>query len=250
MKLSTVAASLFLLSASAPGPAALAAYLAGAEPELALQYDFFDVQGGVVADGSGHGHGGTLVAGTIVSGKRKPAVQLDGGGMVTTDSLGRGVDLAGRALTVGAMCKPAGPDGVIASMGDSSDGFSLYLRDGVPHFAVRSRGTLHEVADTDPVELGRWIHLAGVIGADGQLSLLLNAFPVANGAEPSFLARTPTGRFAVGADAATPVGPYPSALHWQGLLEDVRLYWGAVSRDAHRDLLGDWANRPGCGCKK
>jgi hypothetical protein len=44
------------------------------------------------------------------------------------------------------------------------------------------------------------------------------------------------------------VGTYSAALHWQGLAEDVRLYRAAINRQAHRDLLGDWADRPGCGC--
>jgi hypothetical protein len=135
-------------------------------------------------------------------------------------------------------------------MGDASDGFSLYLKDGLPRFAVRSNGVLQEVADTEPLDPGQWVHLAGVIGPSGELSLLVNAFPVATGTQPSFLGHTPAGGFAVGADAGTPVGSNSEALHWRGLLEDVRVYWGAVSRELHRDLLGDWANRPGCGCKK
>jgi hypothetical protein len=243
-------ASLPFLCSVVGGAVALASGTGLPEPELALQYDFFDVQGARVPDGSGHGHDGTVIAGTIVTGRRKPAVQLDGAGMVTTDSLAGSVDLGGRSITVGAMCQPAALDGVIASMGDSTDGFSLYLEDGVPHFAVRSQGVLHEVADTEPVEPGRWVHLAGVIGTTGELSLLVNAFPVAKAAGPSFLARTPAGRFEVGADAGQPVASYSEAMHWRGLLEDVRLYRGEVNREAHRDLLGDWANRPGCGCKK
>jgi hypothetical protein len=250
MRAHAVATSILLLFGTARGLPAFAADGGAAEPQLALQYDFFDVAGARVPDGSGNGNAGTLVSGVIVSGRRKPAVQLDGTGVVASDAAGHGLDLAGRAITVGAMCKPAAPDGVVASMGDATDGFSLYLKDGRPRFAVRSNGELREVADTEPLDLGQWVHLAGVIGANGELSLLVNAFPVAKGTDPSFLGRTPAGRFAVGADAGTPVGSHREALHWRGLLEDVRLYRGAVSRDAHRDLLGDWANRPGCGCRK
>lgn len=246
----TVAAGLVLSLSSALGVAAFAADRGTSEPELALQYDFFDVQGGQVADGSGRGHTGTIVGGTIVSGKRKPAIRLAGAGQVATDSLGRDIDLAGRAVTVGAMCRPGAPDGVIASMGDATDGFSLYLRDSVPHFAVRSQGVLHEVAETEPVDLDQWVHLAGVIGDRGEITLLVNAFPAVKGSEPSFLARTPAGPFAAGAGGTNPVGSYAAGLRWSGLLEDVRLYVGAISREAHRDLLGDWADRPGCGCHK
>lgn len=249
MKAYAAATSIVLLCGTAP-LAVLAAGDGAPEPQLALQYDFFDVTGARVPDGSGNGNAGTIVAGVIVPGRRKPAVRLDGTGAVVSDTPGHGLDLAGRAITVGAMCRPAAPDGVIASMADATDGFSLYLKDGLPRFAVRSGGVLREVADTEPLDPGQWVHLAGVIGPNGELSLLVNAFPVAKGTEPSFLGHTPAGRFTVGAEAETPAGSNPEALRWRGLLEDVRVYAGAVSRDTHRDLLGDWANRPGCGCKK
>jgi len=219
----------------------------GAEPELALQYDFYDVQASQVPDSSGRDHTGTIVAGRIVDGRRKPAIQLEGTGVVTTDSLTRDVDLAGRAMSVGAMCKPSAPDGVIVSMGDAADGFSLYLQEGVPHFAVRIKGEIHEVAGTDPIQVDQWSHVAGVIGEEGGLALLVDTWTVAAVKRPSFLARTPAGPFMVGGDASTPAA---TSRRWHGLLEDVRLYWGAISRNTHHELLGDWADRPGCGCHR
>lgn len=208
------------------------------------------MEGGRIGDGSGHGLAGSPSAGTIVAGRRKPAVQLDGTGVITADGLGRTLDLAARPLTVGAMCRPTAADGVVVSMGDATDGFSLYLKDGIPHFAVRAKGQLHEVEDAEPLELDRWVHLAGVIDAGGQLALLVNAFPAAKATGPGLLARPPAGPLLVGAEGGSAVGARPAAARWRGLLEDVRVYDGAVSRELHRDLLGDWANRPGCGCKK
>jgi hypothetical protein len=250
VKALTVAAGAVALCSAVLIPTKATADDRGPEPQLVLHYDFYDVQDGVVADGSGNGHRGTIVDGSIVSGRRKPALQLAGSGRLSSDSLSRGVEFAGRAMTVGAMCKPTSPDGVIASMGDSTNGFSLSLRGGVPHFAVTAKGVLHEVIAPEPVDLDQWVHIAGVIEENGGLSLLLNAWSVAESPEPSFLAATPSGPFAVGADAGTPVGPYAVPMHWQGLIEDVRLYWGAIKRQTHGDLLGDWANRPGCGCRK
>ena len=40
-----------------------------------------------------------------------------------------------------------------------------------------------------------------------------------------------------------------AAPHWQGLLEDVHLYWGLIDRNNDRDQLQDWADLPGCGCR-
>jgi hypothetical protein len=218
--------------------------MGGSSPRLVLLYDFQGVEGSSVPDGSGHGHTGTLEAGEIVPGRQKPAVRLTGRGRVSTPV---GLDLASRALTVGAMCRPAAPDGVIASLGDATEGFSLYLQGGVPHFALKTRGVLHQVASPDPVELDQWVHVAGVVTASGELELLVNAFPVAR-ADGSVLFRAPDGPFTVGAGAALSDREAPAA--WQGLLQDVRLYQGALSRDADRDLLAEWAARPGCGCRK
>ena len=249
MKATTLLSGFILLFLFVPPVPAAGAEAGRAEPQLALLYDFQAVEGMQIPDGSGHGHTGTLEAGAIVFGRNKPAVQFAGKGLVTMTQSSGSLDPASRALTVGAMCKPGAPDGVIVSMGDRKDGFSLYLQGGVPHFAVRENGALHEVVATDPVDLDQWVHVAGVIDGKGELALLVDAFPVAR-AQGSLLAHTPGEPLSVGADAGSFVGEYKTPLCWQGLLQDVRLYWGAVSREANRDLLGEWANRPGCGVHK
>jgi Concanavalin A-like lectin/glucanases superfamily len=249
LKSTTLLSGFILLLLLVPPVPAAGAEAGRAEPQLALLYDFQAVEGAQIPDGSGHGHTGTLEAGEIVLGRNKPAVQFAGKGLVTMTQSSGSLDPASRALTVGAMCKPGAPDGVIVSMGDTTDGFSLYLQGGVPHFAVRENGALHEVVAADPVDLDQWVHVAGVIDGRGKLALLVNAFPVAQ-APGSFLAHTPSEPFSVGADVGSSVGDYKTPLYWQGLLQDVRLYWGAVSRETDRDLLGEWANRPGCGCHK
>jgi hypothetical protein len=248
LKLRTLVSGVLLLL-FVPALAAVGADAGRAEPELDLLYDFQAVEGMQIPDGSGHGHTGTLEGGEIVFGRNKPAVQFAGKGLVTMAQVSGGLDLASRALTVGAMCKPTAPDGVIVSMGDASDGFSLYLQGGVPHFAVRAKGALHQVVATDPVDLDQWVHVAGVIDGKGELTLLVDAWPVAQ-AQGSLLVRTPGEPLSVGADAGSFVGGYSTPLYWQGLLQDVRLYRGAVSREANRDLLAEWASRPGCGVHK
>lgn len=232
-----------------PVPATDGADVGGAEPELALLYDFFAVEGNAVPDGSGRGHTGTLLAGEIVSGRNKPAVQFTGKGLLTTPDVSASMDFTSRTLTVGAMCRPRAPDGVIVAMGDAEDGFSLYLQGGVPHFAVRAKGALHQAVAPEAVVLDQWVHLAGVIDAKGGLTLLVDTWPVAQ-APGSLLARVSTEPLTVGADPGAFVSEYATPMHWEGLLQDVRLYRGVVSRDANRDLLGEWANRPGCGCRK
>ncbi len=249
MKNALVAPVLLLTCAALGAPAtAEGPSPGGAAPEIVVLYDFYDVSGGQVFDGSGQGHRGTLVAGEVVYGRNKPAIRFGGQGMLTMAGDAPLV-LGSRPLTVGAMCRPAAPDGVIVAMGDEKDGFSLYVREGVPRFAVRAKGVLREVAAPEPLVLDQWAHVAGVVDSKGRISLLVDTWPVAT-TEGSLLAGAPAEPLAVGDDPGSPVGGYASPLHFQGLLQDVRLYRGVVSRDEHRDLLGEWAQRPGCGCRK
>lgn len=60
----------------------------------------------------------------------------------------------------------------------------------------------------------------------------------------------PAEPLSVGADPGETVAEYLAPLGWHGLLEDVRLYWGFLDRNENREALADWADLPGCGCRK
>ena len=81
-------------------PASVGADAGGAEPELALLYDFYSVEGTGVSDGSGRGHTGTLQGGEIVFGRNKPAVQFAGKGLLTTPDVSADMDFTSRPLLV------------------------------------------------------------------------------------------------------------------------------------------------------
>jgi hypothetical protein len=216
--------------------------------EVALHYDFYGVEGGKVADQAKPPHDGAIHAGRIVDGKRKPAVKLDGDGTVAVAGEPSELSPAGRAFSVGALCKPESPNGVLVAMGDAKNGFSLYLRDGVPHFAVRSAGELTLLVGDKPVQDKQWLHLMGTVSSKGQTILLVNAWPAAE-MQGKLISAQPARNLCVGADPSGEVagsGPFPN---WTGLVEDVRLYWGVMDRNEHREELGDWADRPGCGCR-
>jgi hypothetical protein len=215
-----------------------------AESLLALQYDFSLIDGGQVADLSGSGHDGRVLQGEAVYGWRRMALQFANGGHVILDPVPERLKPRGRAMAVGAWARPAAADGVLVSMGGRQNGFSLYLRSGVPHFAVRSAGELAGVAAPEPVTLDQWVHLIGVIDGDGRLSVLVGGWPVVTGPGRA-IAGEPGEPFMVGADAQTPVGEYSGPQHWRGQVEDVRLYWGSLSQDE----IKDWLNLAGCGCR-
>ena len=217
--------------------------------ELALHYDFLFAQDTHVGDISGKKHHGQLRGGKIVEGRRKNAVKFEGQGTIAVADTPENVNPQSRPLTVGAFCKPASADGVLLAMGDKENGFSLYLKDGVPNFAVRAQGELFKVTGDEPVVLEQWIHLAGAIDAKGKVWLIVNAWPKAS-VEGKLVPRTPSEPFSVGADTGSPVGDYTTAMHWHGLVQDIRLYWGFMDRNENKDQWGDWADLPGCGCRK
>jgi hypothetical protein len=224
------------------------AAIAKGKPELALQYDFLSGEGPQISDGSGRKHVGNLQDGEIVYGRNKYAVKLHGNGMILMAELPKTLNPASRALTVGAFCQPLRPDGVVVAMGDKTNGFSLYLKGGVPQFAVRSNGALSKVVAREPVVINQWVHLAGAIDPRGKLLLLVNGWPAAS-EQGKLIAGSPTEAFSVGADPGSPVGDYTAPHHWDGLIQDVRLYWDILER-TDRDQWQDWADLPGCGCKK
>jgi hypothetical protein len=119
----------------------------------------------------------------------------------------------------------------------------------VPTFAVRSAGVRYKAAASDPLELDQWAHIAGVVGPKGELSVLVNT-AIDGKAAGNLVAHTPTEPLVIGADPGSPVGDYVVPGRWKGLVQDVRMYWGVMSRKTAREALGDWADRPGCGCRK
>jgi hypothetical protein len=219
------------------------------KPELVLQYDFLPDQVTKVIDFSSKKHNGTLQNGEIVEGRRKNAIKFDGKGMISVANVPETLNPASRPLTVGAFCKPSSPDGVVVAMGDKANGFSLYLKEGVPQFAIRSNGELSKVAAREPVVMDQWVHLAGAIDAKGKMWLIVNGWP-GTSVEGKLIPQKPAEPFSVGADVGSLVGEYTTPLPWHGLVQDIRLYWGFMDRNGNRDEWGDWADLPGCGCKK
>ncbi|MHB0958489.1 MAG: LamG-like jellyroll fold domain-containing protein [Pirellulaceae bacterium] len=214
----------------------------------ALHYDFYIVDGMRVSDQAKQKHEGTIQNGELVQGKRKPAVKLDGRGSILVAASAGDLDPALKALSVGALCRPAAPDGVLMAMGTEKNGFGIYLQEGVPHFSVRSAGAATTIAGDRPVAMNQWLHLMGTLDSGGKLSLVVNGWPTAS-AQGQLIAETPEQPLCIGADSASTAVVHERLPNWTGLLEDVRLYWGVMDRHHHRDELADWADLPGCGCK-
>ncbi len=148
------------------------------------------------------------------------------------------LDPSAKPLTVGAWCTPGSGDGVVIAHGGASLGYSLYLKGGVPRFAIRDNGVLREVAGRNKLQLDRRVHLAAVLNANGRLLLYVNGKRVSE-AEGQFITRKPADGLTVGADTGSPVGPYDSPMSCRGEIEDLRVYWGVLDEASLQKWAGE-----------
>jgi Concanavalin A-like lectin/glucanases superfamily len=147
------------------------------------------------------------------------------------------IDPSWKPFTVGATCVPHAPDGVLIADGGVSEGFSLYLHDGKPHFAVRSAGQLFQVIATDALPLNQSVNLVGVLAPDATLRLFVNGKPVGT-APGQPISRMPADGLSLGQDSGSFVGEYSAPLQFHGELRDLRIYWGALDDAALRQWVG------------
>jgi len=201
--------------------------------ELVLRPDFGGMRDGVVKDSSGKGNDGKSSGGEAAMGRKAKALKLDGQASI---AFGTRLDPSGKPFTVGAWCKPESADGVIIAQGGGSHGFALYLKEGMPQFAVRSRGALSVVSGKEKLAPGEWTHLAGVLNARGELHLRVNGKHAAM-TKGGAIAVKPADGLSVGDDTGSKVGVDGNSTAWRGLLEDVRLYHGELDVES----IESWA---------
>jgi arylsulfatase A-like enzyme len=146
------------------------------------------------------------------------------------------LDPSFKTFTIGAHATPRKPNGALISQGGASNGYSLYLAEGVPSFAMRSGGRLYRIAADGPVSMNRQVHLAAMFDADAQMRLYVNGEPAAAG-QGAMITSKPHVAFHVGNDPSSPVGEYDTPLTFEGDLRDIRVYWGVLDGSA----LRQWA---------
>src|SRR5207302_2055183 len=80
---------------------------------------------------------------------------------------------------------------LVVALGGEAQGFSLHLTDGVPTFAVRSEGKLTVARAEDRMPRGRWVHLIGVLDADGRLRVWVDGKPSGDAVQGAHLTKMP-----------------------------------------------------------
>ena len=169
--------------------------------EMVTRYGFGQVEGDTLRDQSENENDGIAHDVEIVRSERGAAGLFDGRGYVeleTSSSDLKALRPNEKSLTVGGWVRPDASDGVVASFGGQIEGFSLYLRDGLPEFAIRGLGQQSVVSGSERLPRNEWAHLAARLTADRQLHLYVNGKRVAATKAARFIESVPRDCFLVG----------------------------------------------------
>jgi hypothetical protein len=124
------------------------------------------------------------------------------------------------------------------ALGGGSHGFTLYVEDGLPCVAVRTAGQLATARGKEKLALKEWSHVAAMLDSRGELRVFLNGKPAGSAKSGGVFAK-PADGFSLGADSGSHVAVYAGDATWRGLIEDARLYWGELEKDA----LDEWTTK-------
>ena len=160
-------------------------------------------------------------------GQHKQNYQLAPGDALTDDN--NKPRIQNRALTIIAKANAWGDNGVILAQGGGVVGFSLYLSDGKPAFAVRNDGELKKIVAKQRLDAN-----AGTVQVrletTGKATLRVDGKAIAEG-QVGLVGKLPIDGLQVGRDAGTQVGPYDGPSPFNGQLGNVQLKLGKKQID-------------------
>ncbi|MBT3374969.1 MAG: PQQ-binding-like beta-propeller repeat protein [Lentisphaerae bacterium] len=143
------------------------------------------------------------------------------------------LDPSKKPITVEAWVKPEGRDGVIVARGAYTHGYSLYVKKGIPRFAIRVNSKLHEVRGVEELPAD-WTHLAGVLTSGKELQVYINGVLSGTASSPGFVTSDPGELMEIGADDSKHVGDYASPFPFIGLIDEVGVYQRALGSEEIR----------------
>jgi len=92
---------------------------------------------------------------------------------------------------------------------------------------IRNGGELVKVSGTQKLPTGKSAHVMGMLDADAKLRLYVDGRCVAR-TDGQFIASKPADGLSVGADTGSFVGEYKDKTPFNGLMSDIRVYWGVL----------------------
>jgi arylsulfatase len=116
-------------------------------------------------------------------------------------------------------------DAVIVSQGGAIHGYSLYLHNGCPGFAVRIDGEVFSIEDTEKIK--GWTELQGVITSDKKLILRVNGKTVTTKEVPDFIQQFPGDPLIIGSDEAKTVLGKKLPM-FKGVMKRLVIYRGEI----------------------
>jgi hypothetical protein len=220
----------------APNATGVATTAAGATPPpsgLVAAYSFDEGSGTTVADSSGNGNTGTITNATwTTAGKHGNALSFNGTSSMVTIPDAPSLDLT-KGMTLEAWVDPTAVSNawrdVLYKGNGANDNYMLYSSSQPTSFPATggSFGSSSDVPTfgTAVLPLNTWTHLAATY--DGAHVLLyVNGVQVASLAETGNIL-TSTNPLQIGGDTFNTGGQ-----HFQGLIDDVRIYNQALSQSA------------------
>ena len=117
-------------------------------------------------------------------------------------------------------------NGVVLAHGGDKEGYALYLKDSVPHFATCTNWKRTVVAAKQEVPAGKSTELEVFWAKDGNIQLKVGGELVARGKSPGKLTVQPGDSVQIGADLIKPVGDYEVPNVFRGSISELSLNHG------------------------
>jgi len=133
-----------------------------------------------------------------------------------------------KPTTIEVWIKAATANGAILARGGKAEGFALLIQAGKPRLVIRSNNQLTTAAAQENV-INQWIHLAGVLTTDAKLKLYINGKLAAASDAPKLPSLGPKLGVDIGLDTGAPVGDYRAPFGFQGMMDELRIYSGALT---------------------
>ena len=130
----------------------------------------------------------------------------------------------GRPFTIRATITAGAGKGVILAQGGHQDGYSIYLKDGHLHFALRQKQQLIVARDEQPFPLNRPVKIMAELRADLMMALTVEGEEAATVELTDLLLTRPSEGLSVGYDQRpSMVSQYNHENHFQGFIENATL---------------------------
>jgi hypothetical protein len=193
---------------------------------LAAHWSFDDKNEKVAKDVTGHGNDGEIKGCAVAEGKVGAALRFGKGKFI---ELGHpaALTIAGKPFTIMAWAKSDAPNGVVVARGGAFCGYSLHLKDGTPRFGIRlARDGPALIAASRETVGGGWVHLAGVVRADG-IELYVNGKLAGTAASRSLFASNCGQGMEIGCDAGNSAVEVTDP--FEGVIDEVKQFDAALT---------------------